>query len=34
MYKFQPTDSDSTLVNYPTDLSNREGWDDFINGFC
>ena len=33
MSNFSLTASDATGVNHPTDLSNREVWDDFINGF-
>ena len=30
---FQPTASDSKLVNPPTDLFTRAGWNDFIKFF-
>ena len=33
MSGFQPKDSDSKLANPTTDLSNRAGWNDFINCF-
>ena len=34
MSHIQPTASDSKPANPPIDLSNRAGWNDFINCFC
>ena len=33
MSNFKPAATDKSVVNPPTDLSNRAGWNDFINGF-